>query len=191
MRDAPKRQGKSETLTIRLDPKMRFALEFVARLRGQSITTVVERAIKREADQATLSEGQDDDPATWINYWNIIEGIRALNLAGDQRTFPSFDEEEKLAFVKYHWPFFYTNKLLKDFNLETIDILWPRIDEFLVHWRQHKAQDRLATGKLMQTVLRDAKGQFIPKWPQDSAPAVKTPSWEAPKGGDLDNEIPF
>lgn len=55
---AQKKAGKSESLTIRLDPKMRFALEFVARLNGQTITKVIERAVTDAADRTKVDNGE-------------------------------------------------------------------------------------------------------------------------------------
>jgi predicted HicB family RNase H-like nuclease len=55
-RPSVSRRARSETLSLRLDPKLRFAVEFIARLRGQTITTAVERAIKDAADSAVIGE---------------------------------------------------------------------------------------------------------------------------------------
>ena len=35
------RGTKTETLSLRLDPKTKFILEFVARINGQTLTTVI------------------------------------------------------------------------------------------------------------------------------------------------------
>src|SRR5215211_3367462 len=82
-----KRAAKSETLTIRLNPRTRFLLEFVARMRGQTITTVVERALVQAADAATIDH--DGIRQTWQDYWDVCEGIRALKIAAEPDLFPS------------------------------------------------------------------------------------------------------
>lgn len=172
---------KTETLTIRLDPKTRFALEFVARLKGQSITTVVERAIKKTADDTNV--GDAFDGANWSNFWDPNDGIRTILMAMDAGTFPSFDDEEKLDFVKSHWPFFASQPNLLNLRRESFEILWPSIDELLAEWRQRKGTDRMFVGEVMQKSLMSAKASFIPAWPIPQK-APKTAS-------SLDDEIPF
>lgn len=152
---------KSETLTIRLDPKMRFALEFVARLRGQTITTVVERAIRQAADTATTPHDR-----SWEAFWDVSEGMRAIRLAVDNETHPSFDDDEMLDFVVTHWPFFADDVELKRLRRESIDILWPSIGEFLALWRETKVTDRTMVPKRMQEALHAAGAGFVPAWPQ-------------------------
>jgi hypothetical protein len=82
------------------------------RVRGQSISTVVERAIQEAADNALIrinnSFGNSYDN-TWKDYWHLSEGIRFLMVASDTNLYWTFDEEYKVSFAKTHWPFFYTN----------------------------------------------------------------------------------
>src|SRR5689334_25192254 len=84
-RTLARKSAKSETLTIRLDPKTRFMLEFVARLRGQTITTVVERAIADAADAATIPEfdfvGKKTGELNWKQFWDVAQGIREIKMA--------------------------------------------------------------------------------------------------------------
>lgn len=182
-----KKPSKSETLTIRLDPKTRFMLEFVARLRGQTITTVVERAIADAADDAKIVS-YDGPDLTWKDFWSIEDGERALQIYGEPALRPTYDEERKLGFAKKHWPFFYTGESRKYLKTAFLEILWPRIDEFVTIDDEQKAKDYFAAGKAMQTALLDAK-IAPPDWPANvKAPASK------PSGGlsrDMDDDIPF
>lgn len=199
-REAPsKRAAKTEVLSMRMDPKTRFLVEVLARNRGQSISTVVERAILESADNAHI--GGSEEGRTWRDYWHISEGVRALKMAADQGLYPTYEDECRLVFARTHWPFFYTESNCKLHKPWCIDILWPRIDEFLEMWDETKSSDYFATGKAMQQALRDA-GIQAPDWPPKAPeklppppppkPAGRPgPSWDAPKGGDLDDEIPF
>ena len=70
----PKRT-KTESLSLRLDPKTKFILEFVARINGQSITTVVERAIKRASEDVGIApkwdnRGNELEIRNWTTYWD-------------------------------------------------------------------------------------------------------------------------
>lgn len=87
-----------------------------------------------------------------------------------------------------------------------VDILWPDMDRYLAMWEKAKATDRFAVGRAMQDAMR-AAGVQPPEWPpkppakapekpQETPPSGSArggdgPSWDAPKGGDLDDEIPF
>jgi len=193
-----KRSAKTEVLSMRMDPKTRFLVEILAKLRGQSISTVVERAIQEAADNANI--GSSDDKKTWRSFWHISEGVRALNMSSERNLYPTYEEECRLVFAKTHWPFFYTSTDYKLIKSWCVDILWPRIDYFLDMWETTKSSDYFATGKAMQEALRDA-GLAAPDWPTKPAEKPPTPpsprssgngpSWDKPKGGDLDDEIPF
>ena len=95
MTKAPTRGGKTETLTIRLDPKTRFILEFVSRVKGQQLTTVIERAISEAADKVTVPDFARNHTKEdgsyffgWRDVWRVNEGERALLMAGHRELFP-------------------------------------------------------------------------------------------------------
>ena len=125
MATEPKRTGKTEVLSMRMDPKTRFLVDVLARLRGQSISTVVERAILEAADSARIGDG--NEIKTWRDYWSVSDGVRALNLAAEQYLYPSYDDEYKVEFARTHWPFFYSSASAKFPREHYVDILWPRI----------------------------------------------------------------
>lgn len=176
------RGGKTETLTIRLDPKTRFILEYLSRLKGQNITTVVERAIVAAASQEMVNDPKwPDQPDGWQRFWDVSDGCRALRMAERAEFFPTYEEERRLAFAKAHWPFFFTSENATQFINYYIDVLWPRIDEYIQIHDDQKQTDYFAAGKAMQAALRAAK-LAAPEWPiaQKQKPSR-----------DLDNEIPF
>lgn len=174
-----KRPSKSETLTIRLDPKTRFMLEFVSRLRGQTITTVVERAISSAADRATIGFG--DDEQSWRDFWSVYEGERALKIAAEPTLHPTYEEEKRLEFTRRFWPFFYHDRKGQIFRDEFVDILWPHIDYLISSHDEMKARDINAGPSLMADLLNDAK--------------VDPPQWPPPPqhnfGSDFPDELPF
>jgi len=172
-----KRPAKSETLTIRLDPKTRFMLEFMARLRGQTITTVVERAITEAANNATIES--HNNIRTWRSFWNANDGIRACRLAREEALLPTYEEEYILNFTKIHHPFFYTNGNMDQPIQHYFDVLWPRIDEFVGIHEKSMTEDFFAAGKAMQAALKAAK--------------LAAPAWPIPKNHkEVDGEeIPF
>lgn len=180
---------KSETLTIRLDPKTRFILEYLSRLKGQSITTVVERAIIAAASQETVFDPAfPGQPDSWQRFWDVSDGCRALRMAERPEFFPSYEEDRRLAFAKEHWPFFYANQERSSFLNHFVDVLWPRIDEFVEIHEDQKATDYFAAGKAMQEALRTAKLK-APEWPVSSKKRTQAESEGFSR--DLDDDIPF
>lgn len=178
--------NKTESLTIRLDPKTRFILEFVSKLKGQTITTVVERAIVNSASGETLRDFKNGGDLTWHDFWDISDGVRALQLAARSEFFPSFEEEKRLAFCKEHWPFFWSSKERKTFLNYYVDVLWPNIDAYVQIHDDTKATDYFAAGKAMRDALSAAKLK-APEWPRPAEPL----SVRAHLSKTSDDDIPF
>lgn len=153
---------KSESLTIRMDPKTRFMMDCVARVRGQTITTVIERSVAAAAAQETMTyHGQ---PITWQHLWDLSEGIRALMMAEVPELYPTYQEEKRLKFAAEHSLFFYRKgqrDLFKEWNVE---VLWPRIDEFVEMHEEFQDSDYFAAGRAMCKALNDANIS-APDWP--------------------------
>ena len=197
---------------MRMDPKTRFLVDILAKSRGQSISTVVERAILEAADNASLGI---ENTKRWRDYWHISEGVRALNIAAESTLYPTYEDECRIDFARVHWQFFYLASDCKRPKPWNVDVLWPDMDRYLDMWSKTKSNEYFATGKAMQEALRRA-GLAAPDWPPKIAekpvekpiekgmtPAVAparvasagrpaaAPSWDAPRSGDLDDEIPF
>jgi len=171
---------KSETLTIRLDPKSRFILEYLSRLKGQSITTVVERAIVAAASQEMVEDPEfPTHPDNWQRFWDVSDGCRALRMAERPEFFPTYEEEKRLAFAREHWPFFWSKPDRKRFLNHYVDVLWPRIDEFVQMHEDQKANNYFAAGAAMQTALKDAKLK-APEWPMSEKAYLPDPNDDIP-----------
>ncbi len=176
------RQAKTETLSLRLDPRTKFILEFIARLRGQSITTVVERAIWNAADNAKVGDEQFGAARTWRDFWDYNEPIRFLKLVSDQDVPNSFEEEEILRFVEEHADIFgFNRKSTPIVDIKRANVLWPRINEFVAMWRETRSTDPARVRNLMKRTLAEA-GLNGP------TPAPKPTA--KPKA-DEDDDIPF
>lgn len=175
------RGAKTLTLSLRLDPKTKFILDFVARIKGQSITTVVERAIKETADGLGIGSSWDERgnqtfEATWSDFWDPDEGVRTLKLLACSGYPTNFDEDELKAFTLVHWPFFYHDHRGNEPIRGFIEILWPKVDTYIEIWRTKKSTDYWAAGEAMKADLAAAKLDG-PDWPPKPAP--------------VDDEIPF
>lgn len=195
------RGAKTLTLSLRLDPKTKFILDFVARIKGQSITTVVERAIKETADGLGIGPEWDEEGSkaykpTWSEFWDASEGVRTLKLLGNAYYPTSFDEDELKAFTVAHSDFFYTKGT--EPRRGYLEILWPRMEKYIEIWREKKSTDYWAAGEAMKADLLAARVN-PPNWPPIAAPQLKaapqskpTPQASAPAPPpDFDDEIPF
>jgi hypothetical protein len=186
------RRAKTETLSLRLDPKIRFTLEFLARVRGQSITSVVEHAIRETATSNGIGPRYDDRgnetlQKTWSDFWDPSEGIRALNLLANDNYPTTFDEDRLRQFTLSHWQFFYTNQEGLTPRRAYVDILWPRIQEYLHIWEETKAENYWAAGEAMMGAIRAARVAPPTNWPPVPNAKPKRPSVV----DELDDDIPF
>lgn len=165
---------------MRLDPRSRFVLAFVARMEARSITTIVERAIQQYADRVVVGPEWDDrgnkvGERTWADYWDPSEGVRTLKMLADRDVPTTFEDDELRAFVVAHQPFFYQDRDCQQPQRVFVEILWPEIERFLEVWRTQKATDYWAAGEQMKARLLAAK--------------VKPPEW--PPAVEPDDDIPF
>ena len=194
----PEKQSrtKTQTLSLRLDPKTRFILEFMSRIRGQSITVVVERAIKESAEQAGLGpkydgRGNEVEQKTWLNYWDPDESVRLLILFGDRDYHTTYEEDEIRRFTEDHWEFFYTSSAVNIVKRTCANVLWPNLSKYLTMWQSSRGKDYWAAGRMMADDLTQA-GIGAPVWPR--TPTIKeTPATTPLKAyaRDLDDEAPF
>src|SRR3984893_15958665 len=125
---------KTQTLSLRLDPKTKFTLEFVARIKGQTITTVVERAIRESCDQVLIrGVGESDSYSgrcNWQHFWDPEEGVRTLSLLASPEYPSNFDEDDLKAFTKAHWEFFYGEEECMNVRRTFVRMLWPKIASY-------------------------------------------------------------
>jgi hypothetical protein len=184
---ARKSPGKTETLSLRLDPKTKFILEFASRINGQTITTIVERAIRASCDAIQIHSQEDfAPPLSWKDFWDPHEGIRTLKLFDSG--YPStYDEDELRDFVQAHTAFFYMRDGTANLNYSLVHILWPKIEEYRRIWRDKREKDYWAAGHAMAADLKAANVR-PPPWPPETKDLPKA----APnRRGCMDDEIPF
>lgn len=185
-----RKRTKTETITLRIDPKTKFMIEFLARLDGQSLTAVVDTAIRDRADSRGIDVGYDEREGTqivgkWSGYWDPSEGVRTLKLLAEPAYKSTFEEDEIRQFTLSHWQFFYLGRDGSSPRRGYIDIVWPELENILQIWRESKSKDYWAAGNEMKNLLRRA-GVAPPDWP----PKGEMPS-RAPVVDDLDDDIPF
>jgi hypothetical protein len=178
-----KRGVRTESLSLRIDPKTKFILEFMVRVTGYRITDLIEMAIKDYANKTTVESESDFGRTTknWLHYWHPDEGTRTIKLIFDKDIRTNFEEDEIADFIEQHAEFFFSGGQKRQALTAFIQVLWPKISEYVEHWRENKAHNRWATGLLMLQAIRGANMRG-PVWPK----TAKVPAEE-----DLNDEIPF
>lgn len=181
-------RAKSQNLSLRLDEKTRFVLEFVARVRRQSITTVVEEAIRIVGAKTEVGGVHENEGHTWLDYWDVSEGVRTMLMLADRDVPSNYEDDEKRDFIERHIEFFSDKNSLKRPTKMNVDVLWPHMDRFMERWRDLKHSDPNQVGREMADVLEHA-GIEPPQWPR----ATKEPPAPVSSGGsfELDDDIPF
>ena len=182
------RGTKTQSLSLRLDPKTKFILDFVARIKGQSITTVVERAIKEASAGVVIDADDFGNGSNWSDYWDPNEGVRTLKLLTAREYPTTFDEDELRAFTLAHWAFFYEDLEGKRPRASYLDIIWPSVDRYMEIGRETKIANYWAAGEAMMADLSCA-GIAPPNWPPKAS--EKSSSQRQKPSGDLDDDIPF
>jgi hypothetical protein len=157
------RGSKTESLSLRLDPKTKFILEFVGRINGQTLTTVVERAIRTSCGQVGIPADRTGPTLNWSYFWDIEEGIRILRLLYSPH-YPTNSEEDDLKeFVLSHSEFFVESLGVP--QRLYVQVLWPKVETYLQIWNNKRQSDYWAAGNAMVQDLMAAKVR-PPPWPR-------------------------
>lgn len=88
--------ARTDSLTIRLDPKLRFLVELAARRQRRSLTSFIEWAVEKALAEVTVR--QEGDWKTSLldvapKVWAIEPSQRLLNIAQELPDLLSYDEE--------------------------------------------------------------------------------------------------
>ena len=101
--------SRSETVTVRLDPKLRYLAELAARLHRRTLSSYIEWSIKEALDAEILKQTQDDrytigDEAE--NLWDVDEADRFAKLALRYPHLLSHEEQVRWKLIRecgYLW----------------------------------------------------------------------------------------
>jgi hypothetical protein len=163
------RGTRTETLSLRLDPKTKFILEFVARTNGQTLTTVIERAIRTSCGEVTIGS----DGLGWDRFWDPDPGVRTLKLLACPEYASTYEEDELRHFTKAHWEFFYTHPKSDEPRRTHVEILWPKIEDYQRIWHDQRESNYWAAGEAMAADLSAAQLK-VPNWRGGSVAGTAT-----------------
>jgi hypothetical protein len=182
--ESPKR--RSETVSVRLDPKLRYLAELAARKQRRTLSSYIEWAIEASLEKVILTEGEE---------WNDARSVNLANAAADLWDVEDADKFAKLAFrypdlLTHHeqvvWKLIRENGYLWRgfYHKLTNKFTWETSADFLIfetlraHWNVF---NDVARGDLDKSAL--------PKWAMFK-PVPKKPDADMPPPMD-DDDIPF
>ncbi|VTU37141.1 hypothetical protein [Variovorax sp. PBL-E5] len=171
--------SRSETVTVRLDPKLRYLAELAARKQRRTLSSFIEWAIEDTLNRFPIREW--DEGVTTVmsqseNLWDVDDSDRFAKLALAYPELLTHDEQLIWKLVKecgYLWRGGYS-KSNKEWTWTVREESFL-FDRLRAHWAAFQA---VAAGEVEASAL--------PKWPKTD-PKVKSSSGF----DDMDDDIPF
>lgn len=155
--------SRSETVTVRLDPKLRYLAELAARKQRRTLSSFIEWAVERALDQVHLSENNDYETGPTSvalaqkqsHLWDVDEAERSARLALNYPELLSYDEQVVWKLVTecgYLWRGSYKGRdATWRWSVDEQSLVRERLKE---HWATFK---QVASGDLPPSAL--------PTWP--------------------------
>jgi hypothetical protein len=150
------RLSRSETVTVRLDPKLRYLAELAARKQRRTLSSFVEWAIEENLKNIYLGEG-----------------LEALSLAGQSADLWDVDEPDRFAKLAIRYPQMLTHDE---------QVLWKLVRENRYFWsRDSTGHWPVDESRLRFSRLRE-KWSTLKKVVQGDLPKSTIPDWYADVG---------
>lgn len=110
--------SRSEIVTVRLDPKLRFAAELVARKQRRTLSSFVEWAIEKAVSEEVVrpltSDGSGDTALeAMARVWDVEEADRFIKFAENYPELLNYDEECLWKIIK-ETPYFFIDVVKND-----------------------------------------------------------------------------
>ena len=84
--------NRTETVTVRLDPKLRYLAELAARKHRRTLSSFIEWAVEGSLSKVILKEGDSQ------------EGVQEISVADEAEQLWDVDEAERLAKLAFSYP---------------------------------------------------------------------------------------
>lgn len=181
--------SRSETVTVRLDPKLRYLAELAARKQRRTLSSYVEWAIEDSLNRTVLQEDHNGNATTLAdevpNLWDVDDADRFAKLALRYPELLTHEEQVRWKLIRENgalWRGSYRSGPRKEWgwNLEESSLLFDRLREY---WPTFCSVADTGTGR-----------DKLPDWAKTD-PASRPPPLSKPpsKTGfdDMDDDIPF
>ena len=127
--------GRSETVTVKLDPKLRYFAELAARKQRRTVSSFIEWAIEESLKQIQLSEGGTEGGLSHFSWatelWDVDEADRFAKLAFRFPYMLTHDEQMLWKLVRENGFFWWRNA---DNGTWDIEEEWFHFDRLREHW---------------------------------------------------------
>lgn len=175
--------ARSETVTVRLDPKLRYLADLAARKQRRTLSSYIEWAIEDSLGRTNLHSNGDvslaDESA---NLWDVDEADRFAKLALGHPDLLTHEEQIRWKLIRENgwvWTGHYVGRDKEwTWDVQESSLRFERLRQ---HWSAFCAAADNGTGQA-----------DLPKW-QRTQPNSSTATSGAAKTGfdDMDDDIPF
>jgi len=208
MAEQEKRKGaggklsRSETVTVRLDPKLRYLAELAARKQRRTVSSFIEWAVETSLKSVELYSGTSytSDPSLSVadegnSLWDVDEAERFVKLAIRYPELMTLEEQERWKMLSdadllgpartrtqlgaLQWNF----GRLDDVVYPTIRRIWPDL------LAAHAAGPERSREWVASTRLAVSNGNIYPGYPPK--PVAAKAGRPSSSFDDMDDEIPF
>jgi hypothetical protein len=176
--------ARSETVTVRLDPKLRYLAELAALKHRRTLSSFIEWAIEDSLQRVRLREGSgyNSDTGTTVSdegesLWDVDDADRFAKLALKYPELLTHEEQKRWKLIRengYLWRGRWASQEKWEWNVKEESLILERLRE---HWDQFCA---VARGESEVSVL--------PTWAQKKPANEKT---DSQRGEEFDDDIPF
>lgn len=179
--------SRTETVTVRLDPRLRYLAELAARKQRRTLSSFIEWAVERALDQVYLSEFNEYEQGSTsvalaekqYHLWDVDEAERSVRLALNYPELLSYDEQVVWKLITecgFLWRGSYKgNNNEWRWAVDDKSLIRERLKE---HWSTFK---KVASG--------DLPASKLPRW-AEKEPAEDTSSDFGDFSG-FDDKVPF
>ena len=176
--------SRSETVTVRLDPKLRYLAELAARLHRRTLSSYIEWSIEASLGNNVLS-GDHNGPSIKDEseyLWDVDDSDRFAKLALRYPHLLTHEEQVRWKLIKengYLWKGSYAGRRFEwTWTVDEGSFIYPRLRE---HW-----------ATFCSVAERTTSLDQLPTWPKtDPERAYKAPPAAKTGFEDMDDDIPF
>ena len=146
--------ARSETVTVRLDPRLRFAADLVARKHRRTLSSFIEWAVEETLKSVELAPGNPEHLKKGIDaanqVWDVDDADRFAKMAMNYPNLLNHNEEKVFKIAKEHG-YFWRGKKGKDGEW-----VWKTLYENFIFERFREAWEtvqKVASGELTKDQL--------------------------------------
>jgi len=135
---------RSQVVTVRLDPKLKFAAELAARKQRRTISSFIEWAVEQAIENVQITPGIINDAGESVSdilsyIWDVEEADRLVKLATFFPQLLTFEEEQIWKLIR-EYNFFWKERkkpsqdstnLAESINLQKVREYWDNLNKII------------------------------------------------------------